>query len=190
MPDSTTSARLRSRSCRRAAAPSAALAAAAGSIGELQPQAARAAPASSAPSTTGASASAVAVDGCRGRETPPSLRFLGRQVYVAAIVVLIAILRHGATAPRIERLSAGRPGVDRRTIARWRAMVARELHGDAVLADRPRPLHAAGRARSDCRPRSSIASPATSRDQLIALLRFLGPITGRPHDRSYQSHAR
>ena len=26
-------------------------------------------------------------DGCRGRATPPSLRFLGRRVYVAAIVV-------------------------------------------------------------------------------------------------------
>jgi len=39
-----------------------------------------------------------ALDGCRSRATPPSLRFLGRKVYLAAIVVLIAILRHGATA--------------------------------------------------------------------------------------------
>ena len=29
-----------------------------------------------------------AIDGCRSRATPPSLRFLGRKVYLAAIVVL------------------------------------------------------------------------------------------------------
>ena len=60
-----------------------------------------------------------AVDGCRGRETPASLRFLGRRVYVAAIVVLIAILKHGATDARLARLSDV-ASVDRRTIARWR----------------------------------------------------------------------
>ena len=60
-----------------------------------------------------------AVDGCRSRATPPSLRFLGRRVYVAAIVVLIAILRHGVSDERLERL-AQVVSVDRRTIARWR----------------------------------------------------------------------
>jgi hypothetical protein len=42
-----------------------------------------------------------AVDGCRSRATPPSLRFLGPKVYIAAIMVLIAILLHGATARRM-----------------------------------------------------------------------------------------
>ena len=42
-----------------------------------------------------------AVEGCRGRETPASVRFLGRRVYLAAIVVLIAILRDGVTDPRM-----------------------------------------------------------------------------------------
>jgi hypothetical protein len=36
--------------------------------------------------------------GCRKRKTPPSLRFLGRKVYLAAMVVLISIMREGATA--------------------------------------------------------------------------------------------
>ena len=40
-------------------------------------------------------------DGCRTRKTPPSLRFLGRRVYLAAMVVLIAIMREGATAARM-----------------------------------------------------------------------------------------
>jgi hypothetical protein len=55
-----------------------------------------------------------AVDGCRSRATPPSLRFLGRRVYVATIVVLAAILRHGVSDARLERLSqvvAGHLGV-------------------------------------------------------------------------------
>ena len=55
-----------------------------------------------------------AVDGCRKRTTPPSLRFLGRKVYLAAMVVLIAIMRQGATAaaygscPRWLASTAGR----------------------------------------------------------------------------------
>jgi hypothetical protein len=32
-----------------------------------------------------------AVDGCRARTTPPSLRFLGPKVYLATVVVLVAI---------------------------------------------------------------------------------------------------
>jgi hypothetical protein len=53
------------------------------------------------------------------RWCPPSLRFLGPKVYIAAIVVLIAILRHGATAPRMRELTEV-IGVDRRTVERWR----------------------------------------------------------------------
>ncbi len=60
-----------------------------------------------------------AVDGCRSRATPPSLRFLGPKIYIAAIVVLIAILRHGATARRVRELTEV-IGVDRRTVERWR----------------------------------------------------------------------
>jgi hypothetical protein len=58
-------------------------------------------------------------DGCRKRATPPSLRFLGRKVYLAAMVALAAIMQHGITEPRIKELhKAAR--VSRRTVARWR----------------------------------------------------------------------
>jgi len=57
-------------------------------------------------------------DGCRKRATPPSVRFLGRKVYLSVIVVLVAAMRHGATARRVRELSA-LVGVDRRTIDRW-----------------------------------------------------------------------
>ncbi len=58
-------------------------------------------------------------DGCRKRTTPPSVRFLGRKVYLGAIVILIAAMRHGATPGRVRELS-DLVGADRRTIERWR----------------------------------------------------------------------
>src|SRR3978361_1364614 len=61
-----------------------------------------------------------AVDGCRKRTTPPSLRFLGRKVYLATVVTLISAMLFGTTPFRLARLSAV-PGIDRRTRVRWRA---------------------------------------------------------------------
>ena len=117
-----------------------------------------------------------AVDGCRSRETPPSLRFLGRKIYVAAIVVLIAILQHGTTEPRMERLSQV-VSVDRRTIARWRSWW-RETFTTT-------PFWQIARARfmppiDQGRLPAALIERFTGdvREQLIALLRFISPITG------------
>lgn len=57
-------------------------------------------------------------DGCRKRKTPPSVRFLGRKVYLGVFVILISAMRHGPTPRRVRELSE-RFGVDPRTIARW-----------------------------------------------------------------------
>lgn len=57
-------------------------------------------------------------DGCRKRTTPPSVRFLGRKVYLGAIVILVSAMRQGPSPRRVRELSA-RFGVDQRTIARW-----------------------------------------------------------------------
>jgi hypothetical protein len=57
-------------------------------------------------------------EGCRRRVTPPSVRFLGRKVYLAAFVILISAMRQGPTPRRVRELSQ-RFDVDRRTIARW-----------------------------------------------------------------------
>ena len=126
-----------------------------------------------------------AVDGCRGRETPASLRFLGRRVYVAAIVVLIAVLQHGVTDARLARL-AEVVSVDRRTIARWRRWwrdgftatpfwrIARARFMPPVDHDH---LPAALIARfSGVMPEACFQHAAA--EPLIALLRFLGPVTG------------
>jgi hypothetical protein len=57
-------------------------------------------------------------DGCRKRVTPPSVRFLGRKVYLAAIVVLVAAMRHGPTPRRVGELSK-LVGADRASVSRW-----------------------------------------------------------------------
>jgi hypothetical protein len=126
-----------------------------------------------------------AVDGCRGRETPASLRFLGRRVYVAGIVVLIAILKSGATDARLARLSDV-VTVDRRTIARWRRWwrdaftatpfwrIARAQFMPPVDHDH---LPAALIARfTGVMPEACFQHDGA--EPLIALLRFLGPVTG------------
>jgi hypothetical protein len=59
-------------------------------------------------------------DGSRKRMTPPSMRFLGRKVYLGAIVILISAMRQGPTPQRVRELST-LFGADRATIARWQA---------------------------------------------------------------------
>ena len=117
-----------------------------------------------------------AVDGCRSRATPPSLRFLGPKVYIAAIVVLIAILRHGATARRMRELTE-LIGVDRRTVERWRTwwrdsftttsfwQIARATFMPQVDQNRL-PAALIERFTGD------------DADRLVALLRLIAPITG------------
>lgn len=61
-----------------------------------------------------------AVDGCRKRATPSSVRFLGRRVYLGAVVVLASALQQGVSAFRASRLKE-LFGVSRRTLERWRS---------------------------------------------------------------------
>ena len=56
---------------------------------------------------------------CRKRHTPPSLRFLGRKVYLGAVVVLVSAMLEGATPARMRTLR-DLLGVSRRTVERWR----------------------------------------------------------------------
>lgn len=60
------------------------------------------------------------VDGCRGRATPPSLRFLGRRVYLEGCVIVASVVGAalGRAKARTIRVATGVPA---RTVARWRA---------------------------------------------------------------------
>jgi hypothetical protein len=92
------------------------------------------------------------------------------------MVVLIAIMREGATAARMRQLSR-LVGVNRRTVERWR-----EWWRDTFTAS---PFWQIGRAKlmppvdQDRLPASLIERfTGNALEQLIALLRFIAPITG------------
>jgi hypothetical protein len=116
-------------------------------------------------------------DGCRKRSTPPSVRFLGRKVYLGAVVVLVAAMQQGPSPRRVHELSRSF-GADRRTIARWRVFWREHFpqtpfwkanRGRLVprndISDLPRALLDAFIHRDD------------SRDDWKRLLEFLSPIT-------------
>jgi hypothetical protein len=58
-------------------------------------------------------------EGCRRRVTPPSLRFLGRRVYLSAVVVVVSTMVDGITEKRAAAMRE-LVGVSRRTLHRWR----------------------------------------------------------------------
>ena len=57
---------------------------------------------------------------CRRRSTPESVRYLGRRVYLGAVVVLVSAMRYGLSAKRAQLLARSL-SVPRRTLERWRA---------------------------------------------------------------------
>lgn len=117
-----------------------------------------------------------AEDGCRKRHTPPSLRFLGRKVYLGAVVVVVSAMRHGATSARMRELR-DLFGVSRRTVERWRAWW-RETFVESPFW---RIASAAFMPPVDARllPASLLERFLGSEEErLILLLRFLGPISG------------
>jgi hypothetical protein len=115
-------------------------------------------------------------DGCRKRHTPPSVRFLGRKVYWGFVVVLVAAMQHGITPQRLHALREGL-GVARRTVEHWREWW---LHTFVQS-----PFWSIARARFS--PPIDLKTLPLSfceafgveerRDRLLALLKFLSPIT-------------
>jgi hypothetical protein len=118
-------------------------------------------------------------DGCRKRATPPSVRFLGRKVYLGAVVILISAMRQGP-APRRTRELSRLFDVDAATIARWQTFWRDQFPQT--------PFWRTARARLVpvfevvALPRSILEAFLCSHDQLRGwayLLRFLSPITVR-----------
>jgi hypothetical protein len=115
-----------------------------------------------------------AADGCRSRQTPSSLRFLGRKVFLGAMVVLICAMQSGLSSARVKYLQ-DLVGVSRRTVTRWRDWWC------SVFTESP-----------FWRAHGAFVPPVTTTDlpasllkrfagqaeqQLFLLLRFLAPIT-------------
>jgi hypothetical protein len=119
-----------------------------------------------------------AVQECRRRKTPTSLRFLGPKVYGATIIVLVSVLRGGAKAAPMRRLQE-LVGVSRRTVTRWLRWWRETFVSTAVWQVIRATLHEP--AATDALPAALLerfAGDAESR--LLLLLRSLGPLTGSP----------
>ena len=112
---------------------------------------------------------------CRRRNTPPSVRFLGRRVYVGAAILGITALRAGARRGEARVLRASL-GVSGRTLARWRRWWRDVFAASAFWRN------ARGQLRTSV-PAHALPGGLLRRfagdlqTQLIAGLRFLAPIT-------------
>jgi hypothetical protein len=111
---------------------------------------------------------------CRKRETPGSFRFLGRKVFLGAMVVLVTVMQNGLSARRARQLEA-LVGVSRRTVARWREWWC------SVFTMSPfwRAYGALVPPVTTAELPASLLSRFTGdmEQQLLSLLRFLVPIT-------------
>lgn len=116
-----------------------------------------------------------AVEGCRKRATPASLRYLSRKVYLATAVVLISAMRCGTSPARLRYLEE-LLGVSRRTIYRWRAWW-REIFPETRLwrAAHAQFLPPLDRALLPAALLERFAGSA--RERLISLLRFISSTT-------------
>jgi hypothetical protein len=120
-----------------------------------------------------------AIEGCRRRRTPPSVRFLGRKVYLGAVMVLATSLQHGPSKKSVTKLSA-LLGISRRTLVRWRrwwsTMFATSRFWTSLRGRFMPVVDEAAMPESLLSRMSGTDEPA-----VIALLRLLAPMTTRPH---------
>lgn len=115
-------------------------------------------------------------DTCRRRTTPASVRYLGRRVYPAVLVLVLSAMSEGVTGSRAAQLRETF-GVARRTLERWRHWW-REIFVKtpfwAIARGRFMPTLDQG-ALPGCLVEIFQAQDMKAR--LVQCLRFLGPIT-------------
>jgi hypothetical protein len=108
--------------------------------------------------------------------TPPSVRFLGRRVYLGAVLVLVSAMQQGPNRVRMAKLRE-LFGVSRWTVCRWRHWWL-ELFGQTRFWQEHRGLLREPPARQTL-PLSLLDAfiDPELRERLIALLRFLSPLS-------------
>lgn len=112
-------------------------------------------------------------DGCRHRATPPSVRFLGRRVYVGAVVIVATAVALTAIAVRAAVQATGVPAVTTRRWSRWwrgpftKSGPFTELSARMVPGPDPRRLPLSWLERLSGDPSASVAK----------LLTWLAPLT-------------
>jgi len=111
---------------------------------------------------------------CRKRHTPPSVRFLGRRVYVGVVVVLVSAMMHGLSPPRVERLRQVLK-IDEKTLKRWRAWWL-ETFVESGFWKGARGRFMPGLDEQSM-PFSLVEAFGANREGLIKLMEFISPIT-------------
>jgi hypothetical protein len=111
-------------------------------------------------------------EGCRKRATPPSLRFLGRRVYLGVAVIVASIVAQAlATAAEIQRATEVPGRTVRRWLGWWRGPF---LSTEVFVAIRARWVGVA----VDQIPESIVARlEAAPQEQVRILLELLAPLT-------------
>jgi hypothetical protein len=111
-------------------------------------------------------------EGCRKRATPPSLRFLGRRVYLGAVVIMASLVAHALGVAAEIRAATGVPA---RTMRRWLDWWRGPFLSTAVfVAVRARLI---GVAVSQLPASILDRLPGTRTEQVRTLLNLLAPIT-------------
>jgi len=114
------------------------------------------------------------VEGCRRRQTPPSLRFLSRKVFFAVVVLLVPVLREGPKPKRLRRLQEAYE-ISPRTVRRWQRWWREEFSGSQEMTrlrgSSTRPM------RDEDLPGSLLEMlvPLPVPERVLAVLRALSP---------------
>ena len=116
-----------------------------------------------------------AEDGCRRRVTPPSMRYLGRRVYLGVVVVLVSAMEHGVSVRRVATLYQ-HLGIGLRTLRRWRQWWWRVFTHSAVWrATRGRCVPPVA---DDTLPHALLERfGGSATERVLAALRLLLPLT-------------
>lgn len=119
-------------------------------------------------------------EGCRKRALPPSLRFLGRRVYLEAVVLLASAL---AMALETRRMAREVTGVPARTLRRWHGWWTEAFPSSAVWTQLrarfvPPPPMESELPRSLLKRAQAVLAPGASvNDVLLLAARWLSPVT-------------
>lgn len=112
-------------------------------------------------------------DGCRRRATPPSVVFLGRRVYLGAVVIAASAIALAWREPKARRTATRVPA---RTLRRWARWWRGELTATSLFAALSgllaSPIDA---SRLPCSLLERLAGSAVK--QVVALLELLAPLT-------------
>lgn len=112
-------------------------------------------------------------EGCRRRKNPPSVRFLGRKVFLAVIVVLVPVLTEGSARRGLEQI---RPYVEvsLRTLRRWRRFFRNVFARSRLLTGLRGHFVGVDTGRF---PESLLeAFPGETRDRVLSVLKLLSPV--------------